>query len=148
MASNVIGLDARLYYNSGTYASPVWTKVVNVRDVTLNLEAGEAEFTSRDSSGWRAHLPTLKSATVDFDLLWDTAAAGFSNLRDAFLNGTTVDVRVMDEDIAATGAQGMRAICSVTQWNRNEPLEEALTVSVSIKPAPNTSQVPSWDTIV
>ncbi|MEZ6097169.1 MAG: hypothetical protein R3C03_23590 [Pirellulaceae bacterium] len=32
-----LGMDAKFYRNTGTYASPVWTEVSNVKDVTLNL---------------------------------------------------------------------------------------------------------------
>jgi len=35
------GLDAKLYRNDGSYESPTWTEMKNVRDVTLNVEKGE-----------------------------------------------------------------------------------------------------------
>ena len=38
-----LGLDAKLFQNTGTYATPTWDEITNVRDLTLNLEAGEAD---------------------------------------------------------------------------------------------------------
>jgi len=36
-ASVVLGLNAKLYRNTGTQQSPTWTEIANVKDVTLNL---------------------------------------------------------------------------------------------------------------
>ena len=62
-----LGMDAKLYRNKGTYAVPDWEEITNVRDVTLNLEEGEADLTTRANAGWRATLGTLKDASVDFE---------------------------------------------------------------------------------
>jgi hypothetical protein len=63
-----LGLDAKLYRNTGTYAAPVWNEVKNVKDLTLNLEAGEADVTTRGNNGWRATLATLKDGSVEFEM--------------------------------------------------------------------------------
>ena len=41
-----LGLDAKLFHNTGSYATPTWDEITNVRDLTLNLEAGEADVTA------------------------------------------------------------------------------------------------------
>jgi len=46
-----LGLDARLYRNTGSYASPTWNFVQNVKDLTLNLEVGEADVSTRGTGG-------------------------------------------------------------------------------------------------
>jgi predicted secreted protein len=129
-----LGLDARLYRNTGTFAAPVWNPVQNVKDVTLNLEAGEADVSTRGTGGWRATVATLKDASVEFEMVWDTADDDFAAIRDAFLNRGALEFAVMDGDITLSGSQGLRATCMVTTFSRNEPLEEAVTVSVTIKP--------------
>ena len=48
-----LGLDARPYRNTAAYASPTWNEVKNVKDLTLSLEAGEADATTRGNGGWR-----------------------------------------------------------------------------------------------
>ncbi len=76
MATFILGKDAKLYH--GTAGSTATTEMSNVRDVTLNLEAGEADVTTRANSGWRATAPTLRECTCEFEMVWDPADAGFT----------------------------------------------------------------------
>jgi hypothetical protein len=141
-----LGLDAKLYRNTGTYTTPTWNEVKNVKDVTLNLEAGEADVTTRGNAGWRATVATLKDASIEFEMVWDSADDDFAAIRDAFLNRTPIELAVMDGDITTTGSQGLRASCIVTNFSRNEALEEAITVSVTVKPT-YADNAPSWMTV-
>ena len=141
-----LGLDAKLYRNTGTHAAPTWNEIVNVKDLTLSLDAGEADVTTRGNNGWKATVATLKDAAVEFEMVWDGEDADFSAIRDAFLNRTAIQFGVMDGDITGSGSQGLKAFCMVTSFTRNEALEEAITVSVKIKPTYRTvpAEAPSW----
>lgn len=141
-----LGMDAKLYRNTGTYATPTWNEVVNVKDVTLNLEAGEADVTTRGNAGWRANIATLKDASLEFEMVWDTADDDFTAIRTAFLSNGSVEFAVMDGDIETAGSQGLRATMSITNFSRSEPLEEAIKVSVTAKPTYATN-APEWMTI-
>ena len=112
----------------------------------MNLEAGEADASRRGSGGWREILMALKDGSVEFELVYDNADAEFTALKDAFFGGTTVELAVLDGDVGTTGTQGLRATMSVVNFSRNEPLEEALTVSVTVKPAPSANP-PEWRTV-
>ena len=138
-----LGLDAKLYRNTGTFAAPVWNEVKNVKDVTLNLEAGEADVTTRGNAGWRATVATLKDGSIEFEMVWDTADDDFAAIRDTFLNRAGVEFAVMDGDITLTGSQGLQATCIVTNFSRNESLEEAFPLSVTVKPTFSVNP-PSW----
>ena len=129
-----LGLDAKLYRNAGTPGTPAWNEITNVKDVTLSLEAGEADVTTRGNAGWRATVATLKDGSIEFEMVWDTEDADFAAIRDTFLNRGAMEFAVMDGDIAVSGSQGLRATCVVTNFSRNEALEEAITVSVRVKP--------------
>ena len=48
----LLGLDAILM--GGPAGSTGSTGVKNVKDLTLNLESGEADVTTRATKGWRA----------------------------------------------------------------------------------------------
>lgn len=141
--STRLGMDAKLYRNTGSYATPTWDLIGNVRDVTLSLESGEADVTTRGNAGWRAKVATLKDASIEFEMVWDTADNDFVAIRDAWLNNTTLDIAVMDGDITTSGSQGLRAICMVTRFSRSEPLEEAITVSVTMTPT-YSANAPTW----
>jgi TP901-1 family phage major tail protein len=105
----------------------------NVRDVTLTLEAGEADITTRANSGWRATAPTLRECTAEFEMVWKPGDAGFDAVKNAFLTSATLELAILDQDKATTGAQGPKGSFSITSFSRNEALEEAITVSVTAK---------------
>ncbi len=138
-----LGMEAKLYRNTGSYESPVWAEVENVKDLTLNLEAGEADVTTRANDGWRATIATLKDASVEFGMVWDTEDADFSAIQDAYFEGTSIEFAMMDGDIETEGSEGLRATMAVTSFSRDEPLEEAITVTVTIKPT-YADNPPEW----
>jgi len=140
------GLDAKLYRNTGTYEAPVWAEISNAKDLTLNLEKGEADVTTRANDGWRATVGTLKDGSIEFEMVWDTEDAGFSALQSAYFDDTAIELAVMDGDIEEAGSQGLRASFVVTNFTRNEPLEEAMTVSVTLKIA-YSDNAPQWMTV-
>jgi predicted secreted protein len=144
-ASVVLGLNAKLYRNTGTQQNPTWTEIANVKDLTLNLEKGEADATTRAAGGWRQTVATLKEATVEFEMVWNPSDAGFSAIKDAFFNNTALDLAIMDGPLpppSGQTSQGLRAEWVVTKFSRNEPLEEVLTVSVTLKPTYGSA--PTW----
>ncbi len=140
-----LGLDAKLYRNTGSIGSSLWVLISNVRDVTLNLETGEADVTTRGNDGWRATVGTLKDASIEFEMVWDTEDANFTAFKDAFFSGTPIELLVADGDITAAGAQGLRAVCRIITFTRSEALEEAITVSVNAKPT-YSAIPPAWVT--
>ena len=103
--------------------------MTNVRDVTLTMEAGEADITTRGNSGWRATAPTLRECTVEFEMIWKPGDTGFDAIKTAFLTNATVDLTVLDQ----TGGQGPKGLFGITSFSRNEALEEAITVNVTAK---------------
>ncbi|MFQ5733186.1 MAG: phage tail tube protein [Planctomycetaceae bacterium] len=143
---NILGLDAKLYHNTGTYALPTWAEIEDAQDVSLNLEAGEAEAKRRGSGGWAETIAALKEASIEFGLLYRPSDPDFGVLRDAYLNRTAIDLLVLDGDVATSGSQGLRAVCHITNFSREEPLEEAVTISVTAKPTPNSDSPPVWFT--
>ncbi len=141
-----LGMNGKLYRNTGTYAAPVWAEITNVKDVTLSLETGEADVTTRANNGWKASKATLKTASVEFDMVWDPDDEGFAAMRTAFFENTPVELFVADADQDLEAAEGLRATMSVIKFDRKEPLEEAMTVSVSVKPT-YAEHAPEWKTV-
>ena len=138
-----IGLDCKLYYNAAGNEDPIvpgnWTELTNCRDVTLNLEKGEADVTTRGNAGWRATAGTIKDGSIEFEMVWDTADAGFTAIKDAYFNNTPIALAILDE----AGGEGLDADFSITNFSRKEALEQAITVSVTAKPTYST-RAPAW----
>lgn len=141
-----LGMEAKLYRNSGSYSSPTWAELANVKGLTLTLEKGEADVTTRANAGWRATVGTLKEGSLEFEMVWDTANAGFTAIKDAYFNDTPIEMAVMDGNITTAGSQGLRASFSVTSFTRNEQLEEAITVNVTVK-VTYSDHPPAWMTV-
>lgn len=145
--AHVLSLNAKLYRNTGTYGTPTWDEITLVKDLTLNLTKGTSDVTTRASAGWTEEVDGLKTASIDYNHLWDTADADFTAVRSAFTGNTSVEVLCLDGSSAVAGNQGLRATMLVANFSRNEQLPEALTVDVSLKPVKNSNSPPAWHTV-
>lgn len=127
----LIGLEAKAYYKVGGFGGGgSWVELTNCKDLTSNAEKGEADTTTRANLGWRSTRGTLKTFSVDFQMLDDDADAAFVAFRDVFLSANDlIGMRVLDE---ASG-EGIEGDFSVTKFSRNEPLEEAISYDVTAK---------------
>ena len=132
-----LGMEAKLYY--GAAGATATSELTNVKDVTLNLESGEADVTTRGNAGWRATVGTLKTGSVEFEMIWDSDDAGFAAIKDAYFNNEPIALAILDE----AGGEGLDADFSITSFSRKEALEEAITVSVTAKPTYST-RAPAW----
>ncbi len=129
----LLGMNAKIYQGAAGSALATLTEMANVKDVTLNLEAGEADVTTRANQGWRATAPTLRECTAEFEMLWKPGDAGFDAVKTAFLSAGTIRLAVLTGDRSTTGTEGPLGDFSITNFSRNEPLEEGVTVSVTAK---------------
>lgn len=131
-----LGLDAKLFH--GEAGKTATNEMTNVKDVTLNLESGDADITTRAAKGWRISAATLKEASLEFEMVWDTSDDGFKAVKNAFFNNTAIALFASDGD-----GNGLDADFVVSSFSRSEPLEEALTVSVTCKPT-LIDRAPTW----
>ena len=146
----VLGKDCKLYFGDAlldgsthTPATVDWTELDNALDVNLNLSTGEADITTRANNGWKATAATLKEGSIEFEMLWKPSDAAFTAILNAWLNAAEIAIAALDGAIDEAGNQGLASNCSVTSFTRNEPLEEALTVNVTLKPSSYTT----WYTV-
>jgi hypothetical protein len=66
-------------------------------------------------------------------MVWQPGDAGFNAVKNAFLTSGTIELAILDQAKATSGAQGPKGSFSITSFSRNEALEEAITVSVTAK---------------
>ena len=129
----LLGMNAKIYQGAAGDDLTTLTEMANVKDVTLTLEAGEADVTTRANQGWRATAPTLRQCTAEFEMLWKPGDAGFDAIKTAFLTSGTVRLAVLTGDSTTSGTEGPLGDFSITNFSRKEPLEEGVTVSVTAK---------------
>ena len=143
MPTFLLGKSGRLYQGAEAAALGALSEVAYVRDVTVTMEAGEADVSNR-SSNWRGTMATMKDCTVEFEMLNKPADAGLAALRTAFLNGTCVEIAALDQAKTVAGAEGPKGAFAVTNFSRGEPLEDAQTISVTLRLA----EFGEWVTVV
>lgn len=136
--SYVLGMDAQILYteavsDASSLEPASMTELSNVKDVTVNHETGEADVTTRANSGWRATAATLRECSVEFQMVWKKNDAGFSAIKNAWLNGTEIGLAVLTGDPDSAGSEGPYGNFSITNFSRNEALEEAIVVDVTAK---------------
>jgi hypothetical protein len=138
-----LGMNAKFYFaaavltgqNESDILNATWTELTNVKDVTLNLETGEADVTTRANAGWRASAATLKNGTIEFQMQQKDTDAGLTKIQTAWLNSTEIALLCLDRGRTTIGCQGLASNFVVTNFSRSEPLEQAITYSVTVKPS-------------
>lgn len=145
--AHVLSQNAKLYYNAGTYGTPTWTLISNVRDLTLNVNKTAVDVSTRGGGGWVESVDGLKDASIEFGMVWDTSDAAFTAIKTGFLNNTSVELYVLDGAYNTTGSQGLRATCMIEAFSREENLGDALQVQVTARPVKNSNAAPTWVTV-
>jgi hypothetical protein len=138
-----LGMNCKLYRNTGTYAVPVWNEIPGVADVGASISMDSVYSTTRSNNGWKSSLTTLKDAELTFSMPYDPTDQDMIAVRQAFFRGTTVEMAVMDSSIAAAGAGGLRASFVITGFERAEPIGDKVMANVTAKPTPATN-APYW----
>lgn len=131
MPTIVLGKDAKIYQGAAGGELDALVEMSNVKDVTVTMEAGKADITTRGNKGWRATAPTLRECTCEFEMIWDPSDPCFGAIKTAFLTSSTVRLAALTAAKDVAGASGPFGDFSITKFSRNEPLEEAVTVSVT-----------------
>ena len=135
-----IGLEAKLFY--GTAGSQAATEATNVKDVTLSLEAGSADITTRAAQGWRVKKATLKEGSLEFGMNYDDEDAVCTTVMSNFLAGSAMAFFVTDG-----AGTGLDADFTLTNCSIEQPLEDAISVSVTAEPTNiggTSGRAPSW----
>ena len=134
----ILGLNCVLY--RGEAGQTASTEMKNIKDVELNSTTGEADITTREANGWRTYAATLKEASLTFQMNYESDDVDLKAIQTAFMNNSAIAFLVGDDK-----GNGLDADFVITEFNIPQPLEEAVTVSVTAKPTLST-RAPSWKT--
>jgi len=137
-----LGKDGLLAVSATAFSegTPSYSTVSGVTNVDLGIDVDTDDVTTRGSGGFRAYVPTLKDVEITLEMPWDTAATGYLILRDSWVNGSPIAVKCYDGTVVGT-AVGVIGDFYVTKMERSEPLDGAMRASVTLKPAPSTTNL-------
>lgn len=124
-----LGMKGKLFHGPGGSTGVPKTELDNISDVTLTLDAAEADVTTRANKGFRAIVSGLKECSIEFTMMYKPSDPGFRAVRQAWYTGDPIHLAALT---SATG-EGPVGDFSVTGFSRSEPLEEAITYEVTCK---------------
>lgn len=125
-------------------AAPSLTAIPIVRNATLNSDATEADLSSRYST-FKLTGKALREASVDFEIPWAEADAGFLALLQAHAGNTSIAVAVLSGPHSVAGHIGVWADWDVKEFSRDENIEKEQIAKVKLVPtATSTNVPPQW----
>lgn len=136
-----IGLDMKLYWNDDVYASPDWTLISNVRDLSAPDAMVMADV-SRRAVAIKQTEPSLRDMSFEWEMVYDPTDTGFAEIQERYYSGDMIELALANGAIATNGTIYLRIECKVFKFERNEALEGANLYSVVCKPCwPGTYSV-------
>lgn len=122
-------MDAKLYYNSTSMADALTVVALNVQDVMSNLDANEADASTRDHK-FELGVATLLKMTVDVTILDVPGDAFLAAVEACFLGTGTLAIWAKDK----VSGKGPKFDAMVAKFTRNEKLKNVIAFDVTLKP--------------
>ena len=130
MATQAIaGYNALLYISDD--GGTTYSKIGELRDVTINVNLDAIEATSHDSGGWREFLPGLSQWGASAEALYVDADAGQDKVFSALDGKSTVKFRFTPK--TGTGLEKFEGDGIITSWELSGPNDDAAAVSIEIQ---------------
>lgn len=155
----VLGFNAALYHlSTGTRAT--WgaadssnihggaapgslTEITNINgELTLKADSTDVEVNTR-ASDWKLAAQGLHDGSVEFTMIDEPTDADLIMIRNAHFARSSIALAVLDGDKSAIGVNGLWADFAVIGYERGEPLDDKLTVKVTVKPT-RSGVAPEW----
>ncbi len=130
----IIGNSARIYRNTGTFASPTWVEW-DVIDATIAISHNSVDATSRGSGGVKMSAPTLMSIEVSGTVFKDKQSAVFLDMETANAAKATVGVAVMDGSISDSSSDGWQMDAFFDSWSEGQPIDGLNVIDWTLIPA-------------
>jgi len=124
MTGPQLGLNCKLYRNTGTAASPTWAEVAEIGDLSAGLTVMFAEL-KRRGNGFVKNIPGLIDIdSFQFRMIHGLDTTSFDAIRANVFSKTVEEYAIMDGDIATSGSEGLRLPAVFENFPINQPLEE------------------------
>lgn len=138
----MLGNDMKLYRMDSLFGAlptaPIGASGANLidkaRDVTLNIEPGEADANTRGSVFTKRE-PALLDASIEIELLYDPDDANVAAIVNAALNRTKIALACLDGAIDDADSQGLAGNFYIFGTTRPEPLTDTVKFTATARPA-------------
>jgi hypothetical protein len=139
MAAVKLGINAKLFYNAGTYGTPSWTEVTQISDLTENIKSQKAECNDRSS-------PVNKSVITSQDVSWsgkikNDESTAFNYFYEAIFEKTTTDVLVLNGGSTTNGVRGFRADVQIHDMSNDQGRNASIYHDLMFEPTDSSNPV-------
>ncbi len=124
----------KLYRNTGSHGTPTWVEISAVKDLNFTIEPSEIDDSDRGSP-WMKFGNGQINAGITFQLNYRNGNPDHAVLVAAAIAGTVIEFAAMDQNIANSGAEGLRMFAKVLGYNGNQALADSTSFDVTLKPA-------------
>lgn len=121
------GEDVYLLINTGSEASPTWTKLGGQTGATFDRGSATRDVTDKDSAGWEVNLPGRRNWSISFDAFLIEDDPGFEALEAAF------DANEQDQFQIKTPLHDYVGKATIEGLSVAAPDGEVVTASFSLK---------------
>ena len=127
--AKVKGEEVFLKVNTGTIASPVWTKVGGQTGATFDRGGATRDVTDKDSGGWEENIPGRRNWSISFDTLLIEDDAGILEIENAY----DADPPEQRQFQIITPAYNYMGLASIEGLSIAAPDGEIVSASFSLK---------------
>lgn len=140
-------LDLLVLRNTGTYGTPTWTAVANVRDLTGTDNKAEGDASIRGVTVAMKE-PCLREIDFSFEMVHDPLDPDYIAFQTAYLASSSIEIAMADGPIATVGTSYFRYTCKVFDWSRSENLNDIAKRNITLKPCWTTNAQGALTTVI
>lgn len=129
------GRKWKVYVNSATHASPTWVEIPEGQDISFPFQTDQLEWLDRGTT-FKQYIDGYTDIGLEFPITYAVGNANHETLFAAAIARTILDVCVMDQAVATSGADGFRFFAMVFGFDTSAPIADKTEVSVVLKPTP------------
>lgn len=136
------GIAAGAYRNTGSYGTPTWTESTLIRDVQPAFSWDMVDASSRATRA-KLYGKTQVDLAIQLVVRADDADTAYQAFVDASFSSTTsIDMMILDGDIATEGARGVRAHWLFSLSGQPQGAGDIVYSTFDIKPTFSSDGVP------
>lgn len=152
MPRTLVGRACKLYRNTvyangaPDEATPTWSEVSIIKDARYSITGQTADVTVRRHGTVKREETVLNEVSVDFDIRVPRdklSSPDYVAFRDAQMNHTPIELALCNQDITLDGTEVFRVVCDITSFSEEQPLGDAVKISITAK-ATDSVNVPAF----
>lgn len=124
--AEVIGTGCKLYYNTGSYATPSFTSIESLISDSLNITMALIDTTDKDSGNWTDGIAGPRSWTTDFEAHINTGSTAQEKIIDDFLTSTQVLTKI---EYKTSNSSKYYGDCFATDYSLSNSFSDSQRVS-------------------